>query len=182
MGKSEGSVVTRELVQSWIEALGYAQAATRVIWDSIPSDLSSRTPLLETPYLTELLRVFDTLEQTQMAGFPGPMPSNGQYGAGPERAMTGDSDEPAKKKTKWVKGGRPVDAPKSKSSVVFWALDLLVALIAFLSDRTGSPEGLDPASPNAMTMSPPQMAGCVFASIPVNPVPYTNVESSPLVL
>ena len=127
MGKGEGEVVTRELVKSWIEALGYAKGATSQVWAGMLASHEMGSALLVAPHLVELLETFDTLADVKKANhassrmsskFDGPPPPGSDGRGTPETGSTG-SGGPARKRTKWVKGGRSVDAPSIKPLVPF---------------------------------------------------------------
>ncbi|KAK4704375.1 hypothetical protein P7C70_g1833, partial [Phenoliferia sp. Uapishka_3] len=140
MGKSEGEVVTRELVRSWIEALGYAQDATRGVWDSILPEVGGKpTSFLEAPHLKELMGSFETLADVKSRGLMG---GEARHVNEVDDGRSAEADEPAKKKTKWVKGGRSVEAPRK---------------------LTGSPDLA--MSPGVMNMPSPSLAGLSTPSL-----------------
>lgn len=136
-------------MRSWIEALAYVQAATKALWDS-QATVKSAGPLLAQPSIEEVLECFESGEGALV-------PS----GKGKERE--GESEEQEKKQTKWVKGGRPVDAPK-KGSVLFlsWSLDATHST----HFRSLSPPTLPPMivhSSAATADSPPPSLACVVS-------------------
>ena len=70
--------------------------------------------LLDDPLLKELLATFDTLADVKRAGV-----AEWEQGESEGRRSTESSGERSRKKTKWVRGGRAVDAPKIKSCACF---------------------------------------------------------------
>lgn len=138
-------------MRSWIEALAYVQAATKVVWESQPA-VKSPGPLLAQPTIEEVLVCFESGEFV--------VPTNGK---GKERE--GKSEEPGKKRTKWRKGGKNVDAPK-KGYVAF-SLSWEATGADDVRRRSHSPPALPPMMlqnySTATAGSPPHSLACVAA-------------------
>jgi hypothetical protein len=105
MGKGEGERVSAELVKCWVEAMAYAQAATKHIWAPVLA-LGAIPPLMSEMSVREVMNAVESMKTMKLTG--------GGGGTGGSAASAGKGKEPAAKKTKWVKGGKSVDGPANK--------------------------------------------------------------------
>ncbi|GAA5872651.1 hypothetical protein JCM16303_004592 [Sporobolomyces ruberrimus] len=92
----EGTRLTRELAEAWVQALGFAQMATAQVWDKVSQSSTSAAPLINDETILEILRALPSIRDWQ------------EWEA---RRREPETDDRSKTATRWMKQGRPVDPP-----------------------------------------------------------------------
>jgi len=93
----EGTRLTRELAEAWIQALGFAQLATARTWEKMALSPASLVPLSEDGTIREILAAIPSIQDWT------------RYEAMVDLPLK--AREKPSSKTRWVRGGKPVEGP-----------------------------------------------------------------------
>lgn len=97
--------MTRELAEAWVQALGFAQLSTLVLWEKAAPGSPSLAPLSEDPVVLEIVSMIPTIAEWQdwqaQPIDPKPVVPGGRRSKIPSRSP----------KTRWTKQGKPVAGP-----------------------------------------------------------------------
>lgn len=93
----EGTRLTRELAEAWVQALGFAQLATMRTWERLALSPPSLVPLSEDATIREILAAVPSIQDWTIyeANIEAPSKTRDKSGS----------------KTRWVRGGKPVEGP-----------------------------------------------------------------------
>ncbi|GAA5963941.1 hypothetical protein JCM3765_006064 [Sporobolomyces pararoseus] len=103
LSREEGQRLTRELAEAWIQALGFAQLATKEIWEKVHPSSGALDTLARHPAILEIVAAIPSIQTWQE------WQARGELSGGPP--VGAQVQTTAASATRWTKKGKAVAGP-----------------------------------------------------------------------